>query len=201
MLKSNRRRNLSKEDRVLWNQVKKTFDRTLRQEEKGYFYQKCENNDLGSDIVLRQEKVVVVNDRLDSFKNKNVGLENPPNVFVNHNLDKRKQTLLKKGRIQPEKTLDLHGLNSKQAEKRVIDFLQKSYTNGARLVLIITGKGKRTGKKNAPYYEDSDTGILKKALIPWIENSIMWPKILKIMSAHPKHGGGGAFYVYLRKIK
>ena len=74
MLKSNRRRNLSKEDLELWNQVKKTFDLTLRQEEKGDFYQKCENNNLGSDIVLRQEKVVVVNDRLDSFKNKNVGL-------------------------------------------------------------------------------------------------------------------------------
>ena len=135
-MKSNRRRNLSKEDLVLWNQVKKTFDQTLGQEEK---HQKCENNDLGSDIVLRQEKVVLVNKRLDSFKNKNVGLENPSNIFVNHNLDKKKQILLKKGRIQPEKTLDLHGLNSKQAEKRVIDFLQKSYIDGARLVLIITG--------------------------------------------------------------
>ena len=200
-MKSNRRRNLSKEDLVLWNQVKKTFDQTLREEENSCFYQKCDNNELGSDTVLRQEKIGLVKDRLDSFKNKNVGLKKPSNILVNHNLDKKKQTLLKKGRIQPEKTLDLHGLNSKQAEKKVIDFLQRSYMNGARLVLIITGKGKRTGKKNAPYYEDSDTGILKKALIPWIENSIMWPKILKIMSAHPKHGGRGAFYVYLRKIK
>lgn len=192
---------MSKEDLVLWDQVKKTFDQTLRQEENSCFNQNHENNELGSDTVLRQEKVVLVNERLASFKKQNVGLEKPSNIFVNHDLDKKKQTLLKKGRIQPEKTLDLHGLNSKQAEKKVVDFLQKSYIHGARLVLIITGKGKGAGKKATPYYEDSDTGILKKALIPWIENSIMWPKILKIMLAHPKHGGGGAFYVYLRKIK
>ena len=192
---------MSNEDLVLWDQVKKTFDQTLSHEENRCFYQGHKNNELVSDNVQTQKKVVLVSDKVVSLNKSNKGFEKPSSIFVHHNLDKKKQTLLKKGRISPDKTLDLHGLNSKQAEKKVLDFLQKSYIHGARLVLIITGKGKGAGKKATPYYEDSDTGILKKALIPWIENSNMWPKILKIMLAHPKHGGGGAFYVYLRKIK
>ena len=169
--------------------------------EKNLFYHENENNEHFSNSVQTQEKVVLVSQELASLNKNTDGLEKPSKFFAHHNLDKKKQILLKKGRIHPEKTLDLHGLNSKQAEKKVLDFLQKSYANGIRLILIITGKGKRSGQKDRSNGDDSDTGILKKALVPWIENSNMWPKILKIMSAHPKHGGGGAFYVYLRKIK
>ena len=200
-MKNDRRRNLSNEDLVLWDQVKKTLDQTLSHEENRCFYQGHENNELVSDNVQTQKKVVLVSDKVVSLNKTNKGFEKPSSIFAHHNLDKKKQTLLKKGRIQPEKFLDLHGLNSKQAEKEVLDFLQKSYAHGNRLILIITGKGKRSRKKDRPYCSNTDTGILKKALIPWIENSNMWPKILKIMSAHPKHGGEGAFYVYLRKIK
>ena len=77
----------------------------------------------------------------------------------------------------------------------------KNYLNGVRLALIITGKGKRSREADNSYYTEQDTGILKRSLITWVEKSNIWPTILDIVPAHAKHGGGGAFYVYLRKSR
>jgi len=200
-LENDRRRNLSKEDLVLWDQVKKTFDQTLKHPEMNHVYQGQEKKEKVFEGREKREKAVLAIDKL-AFDHKKYGeADRISKIPLNHNLDKKKNSLLKKGKIRPEKILDLHGLNAKLAEKEVLNFIEYSYSNGIRLILIITGKGKRSQNKDRLFQVDRDVGILKEALIPWIKNSKMWTKILKIMPAHQKHGGGGAFYVYLRKIK
>ena len=72
----------------------------------------------------------------------------------------------------------------------------EAHGKGLRLILIITGKGRNT--------EDHDIipkrkGILKTNVPNWLAMEPLSRKILQITNAHVKHGGGGAFYVYLRK--
>ena len=57
-------------------------------------------------------------------------------------IDKKKLNLLKRGKLQPEFILDLHGMNTVRAAKKSIEFIRSNYLNGKRLLLIITGKGK-----------------------------------------------------------
>ena len=71
-----------------------------------------------------------------------------------------------------------------------------AHGKGLRLILIITGKGRNT--------EDYDVipkrrGVLKATVPNWLAMEPLSSKILQITNAHVKHGGGGAFYVYLRK--
>ena len=123
----------------------------------------------------------------------------------NHNqlypgLDRKRHDLLKKGKLNPEKSIDLHGLSAKRAEEAVLGFLFQSYSQGIRLVLVITGKGRNSVQKGSNFFhETNDIGIIKKSLTTWIKNSDIMPLILYITPAHSKHGGGGAFYVYLKK--
>ena len=116
-------------------------------------------------------------------------------LFLNQNIEKRKMTLIKKGKVVPDKILDLHGLTAKEAEKEVGRFLVRNYGHNHRFLLIITGKG----GKNKILGSD---GVLKRSFVGWIENSPWGQRhVQSILPAHGKHGGSGAFYVYLKRNK
>ena len=116
-------------------------------------------------------------------------------LFLNQNIEKRKMTLIKKGKVVPDKILDLHGLTAKEAEKEVGRFLIRNYGHNHRFLLIITGKG----GKNKILGSD---GVLKRSFVGWIENSPWGQRhVQSILPAHGKHGGSGAFYVYLKRNK
>ena len=106
---------------------------------------------------------------------------------------------MKRGKLQPEFILDLHGMNTVIAKKKSIEFIKFNYSIGKRLLLIITGKGKSSKKsllENGP-----QKGIIRKSLKVWLYESDMRTKILGIISSHINHGGEGAFYIYLKKNK
>ena len=111
-------------------------------------------------------------------------------------MDYKLHTKMRQGKIRPEAKLDLHGLNLSQAQPILTKFVLEAHGKGLRLILIITGKGRNT--------EDHDIipkrkGILKANVPNWLAMVPLSSKILQITNAHVKHGGGGAFYVYLRK--
>jgi len=193
-LKSDKNRALSKEDLILWNQVKRTFDKISNPQQKinkEMVLNKNEPNLYQKDI-FHDSKLV----QTQSTQNP----KNSPNIlFRSTNIDKKTYNFLKKGKIDPENILDLHGLNTKKAENNSINFIEQNYSRGKRLILIITGKGKQSNKADSSNYNNSGIGILKKSLVTWIENSEVRSSIIGIYPAHDKHGGGGAFYVYLRK--
>jgi DNA-nicking Smr family endonuclease len=119
----------------------------------------------------------------------------------NHNtniLDKKVLGKLKNGRVRPERILDLHGFTYDQAFKKVNQMVYSSFNDGIRLILVITGKGRKLDPYKS-FFEDRPTGLLKESLPLWLENPGIKCLILSVMTAHGSHGGSGAFYIYLKK--
>ena len=120
------------------------------------------------------------------------------NLLSNRSVDKRVSSKMKAGKMGPEGTLDLHGYRLTQAKLALRGFLFSAYESRKRLVLIITGKGKPKAEwdLNLDY-----RGVLRNEVPVWLEEPPLAGLILSVKTANPKHGGGGALYVYLRKNK
>lgn len=112
------------------------------------------------------------------------------------NMDRRNFQRLLKGRLDIDATLDLHGMRAERAEQRMNQFIRNAHAAGGRLLLIITGKGK-TGDADA--FGRPRRGILREGVPEWLKNGPMSGLVLQVTQAHPRHGGGGAYYVYLRR--
>jgi DNA-nicking Smr family endonuclease len=112
-------------------------------------------------------------------------------------LDRSTAERLKRGRYPIEARLDLHGMTQEQAHDSVTSFLNRAEFNGYRCVLVITGKGfRRVGEAEGGTRE---IGILKSAVPRWLNEAPNRARILAITEAQPKDGGGGAFYILLRR--
>jgi DNA-nicking Smr family endonuclease len=90
---------------------------------------------------------------------------------------------MKRGRLEPEARLDLHGMTQEAAHGAAARFLVRARANGARVVLVITGK----------------SGVLNKQFKLWLAQGEFRPLVSGVSAAHKRHGGGGAYYVLLRK--
>ncbi len=100
---------------------------------------------------------------------------------------------LSRGRRSPEAVLDLHGLTLAAAERAVARFLEEATALGLRVVLIVTGKGLRA--KGDRIVE----GRIRAEFPGWLQRPENRIRVRGLKSAHPRHGGGGAFYVLLRR--
>ena len=109
------------------------------------------------------------------------------------NMDRRNYQRLLRGKLEIDATLDLHGLTADQARNQVYIFINNSCRAGKRLLLIITGKG---NKKTIDEFGRPRSGILRSGVPEWLKSSDM---VLQVTQAHGKHGGSGAYYVYLRR--
>jgi DNA-nicking Smr family endonuclease len=96
------------------------------------------------------------------------------------------QRRIRRGQMEIEARLDLHGHTQDTAHRELIDFLVHEADMGARCVLVITGKG-RMG-----------SGVLRSRLHDWIGDPALRPIIAGHAKAHPRHGGEGATYIFLR---
>ncbi len=96
------------------------------------------------------------------------------------------QRKIRRGQNEIDARIDLHGHTQDTAHGELIDFLLRQAALGSRCVLVITGKG-RLG-----------TGILRSRLFDWIGDPALRPFIAGYAQAHPRHGGAGATYVFLR---
>ena len=187
---------LSEQDLENWNRLKKTLDFK--------FYKKSYRiTDLEKTNQFHKDNENVKN---YNFKqNNNVKNSVVNRKFLNNyqlqdiRIDKNKLSLLKRGKIKPEKILDLHGLTSVEAKTKAIEFTKINFNLGLRLLLIITGKGKI--KINDLNREELKPGVLRKSLKSWLYDSDLRPNILGIISSHISHGGEGAFYIYLKNNK
>ncbi len=101
-----------------------------------------------------------------------------------------------RGKLAPEARIDLHGMTLAEAHPELIRFILNAQSAGLRLVLVITGKGKR-GADTGPIPQR--TGALRHQVPSWLRLSPLAPAVLQVTEAHLKHGGSGAYYVYLRR--
>ncbi len=113
-------------------------------------------------------------------------------------MDRRRFTQMKRGRLKPDARLDLHGLTLAQAHPALTRFILDAVAGGQRLVLIITGKGK-SRPDSGPIPERH--GVLRHQVPHWLNSAPLKAHVLQITEAHVKHGGMGAYYVYLRRMR
>ena len=97
------------------------------------------------------------------------------------------------------KSIDLHGLTLEEANKVVEQFINDSYLENLKKLIVVTGKGLHSQNDKDPYLS-KDLSILKYSVPDFIEgNQELMKKILEIKDADIKDGGSGAFYIYLKK--
>jgi DNA-nicking Smr family endonuclease len=109
---------------------------------------------------------------------------------------------LKRGKVEPDAVIDLHGMTQAQAHARLLAFVRRGHERGERCILVITGKGSvsaERGERGFVMPERSKAGVLRTMVPLWIEE--MRSVVVGVQSAHRKHGGDGAFYVYLKRTK
>jgi DNA-nicking Smr family endonuclease len=103
------------------------------------------------------------------------------------NLDRRTRSRVARGSIEIDARLDLHGLTLERARSRLKSFLASAQARGARLVLVITGKG--------------GTGALRRETPFWLSSPELRPTVIGFEEAAQHHGGAGALYVRIRRAR
>ena len=95
----------------------------------------------------------------------------------------------------------MHGLSLDEANKKIEILIDKYFMEGVEKIIIITGKGLRSKTSNNPYVS-KDLSILKYSVPEFISNNKNLMKIIyEMKDAKIEDGGGGAFYIFLKKNK
>jgi DNA-nicking Smr family endonuclease len=111
-------------------------------------------------------------------------------------MDAKTHGKMTRGKLQPEARIDLHGMTLAEAHPELIRFVLNAHAQGLRLVLVITGKGKRRDD-GGPIPQR--VGALRHQVPGWLHLPPLGPAVLQVTEAHQRHGGSGAYYVYLRR--
>ena len=99
------------------------------------------------------------------------------------------------------RSIDLHGYTLDEANKTIEDFINKAFSENINKLIIVTGKGLHSENEKDPYVS-KDLGILKYSVPEFINNNASLMKMInEITDAKIDDGGGGAFYIFLKKNK
>ncbi len=112
-------------------------------------------------------------------------------------LERRYKRKVAIGRVSVEGLLDLHGMTQAQAHSALNHFIVRSQRDGARLVIVVTGKGMRD--RYAPRPEAVEPGVLRRAVPSWLRDGALRQIVIGFEEASIGHGGAGALYVRLRR--
>ena len=111
-------------------------------------------------------------------------------------MDAKTHKRMVRGKLRPEGKLDLHGMTLDVAHPTLISFILSASADGKRLVIVVTGKGKaRDDEGPIP----TRLGVLRHQVPQWLRMAPLAGVVLQVTEAHRSHGGGGAYYVYLRR--
>jgi len=117
-------------------------------------------------------------------------------------LDRQTARSLRRGERRPDARLDLHGMTADRAHSALNRFILDARTRGHRCVLVITGKGRRyTAPSESGFSMEHSEGVLRRDVPRWLNQPPLSSATVGIYQAHRKHGGEGALYVYLRKMR
>ena len=107
--------------------------------------------------------------------------------------DRRLKQRLARGTETIEARVDLHGKTQSEAYAALFSFLRKAQGNGAKFVLVITGKGGNARE------DGSERGVLKRQVPQWLRLPEFRRYVLGFEDAHHRHGGAGALYLRIRR--
>jgi|SRR5262245_1234935 len=174
-----RRRALSPEERVLWATVTKTI-MPLREASAGNEDDAAENAGPAQSPPPSARSI-----RIGSVA------ENKPAPLAP--LGRRLKKRVGRGKEPIDGRLDLHGLTQSQAHEALLHFLRSASARGARLVLVVTGKGTRAG--------EGERGVLKRTVPQWLGLAEFRAFVIGYEDAHVFHGGEGALYIRIRRAR
>ena len=194
---------LSEEDRELWNLITKNDkkyktsnylrNKSINTKEIKEDKKKRKNLSLKDKINIVEKKIIEKEEKREPIlqkRKKLMEILNPEKIPSGISL--RQAENLRRGKLKPEKTIDLHGFTSIQARDYVAKKLIDYYNRSTRCVLIITGK--KFGPKGSE-------GVLRKEVHNWLNASPLREVILMTSWASSQHGGQGALYVLLKNVK
>ena len=196
MQKDNKKSTISKDDE-LWDNITKNDKKYVK---SNRFVTKNLNSMEKTLKIKNNSKLEIPNNESikENIKNDIIAIKKNTNI---QELDPRKipsgisasqADKFKKGKIRPERTIDLHGFTQFRAHSYINEEILKCYKSNIRSILIITGK--KFGKMRAE-------GILKREVPKWLNLSPLKEIILITSWATPRDGGEGALYVLLRRVR
>ena len=196
-----KRKQLSEEDKALWKKVSETAEPLQVARPKPL--------PTAERPLPMPKPVNVEKSRLQPFelgakaKTKSPGNDLMPSISERVGkqpvqMDKKAYGRMTKGKLVPEGRIDLHGMTLEQAHPALVGFVMRSYGEGKRLILVITGKGKAK-RDDGPI--PVRRGVLKHQVPQWLQMAPLRQVVLQVREAHLKHGGTGAYYVYLRRSR
>ena len=170
-----RGKNLSDEDRVLWNLVARSAKPL-----------KGKAVPAGALLPIPAESPAAAPAQGATVS---IAAPKPRRQHVAHELDRPTLDRLGKGKLPIEGRVDLHGMSQSEAHELLFSFLRRAHAGGIRYVLVITGKGSSSGGE----------GVLRRAVPAWLATPSFRPLVSSYDHAALKHGGSGALYVRLRR--
>jgi DNA-nicking Smr family endonuclease len=108
---------------------------------------------------------------------------------------RREKQQLARGKTEIGGRIDLHGMTQAQAHDALLHFLRRYQAEGAKFVLVITGKG------SAGAVARGERGVLRRQVPLWLGLPEFRTCVLGFDVAHVGHGGEGALYVRLRRAR
>jgi DNA-nicking Smr family endonuclease len=114
-------------------------------------------------------------------------------------VDKRTAERFRRGRMGIDARLDLHGHTQADAHRALHAFIRAAHGRGDRCVLVITGKGAPREREELGFMPDRDSGVLRRNVPRWLAETPVRGLVLGVENARTQHGGGGAYYVLLRR--
>jgi DNA-nicking Smr family endonuclease len=99
---------------------------------------------------------------------------------------------LRTGSVEPDRVLDLHGMNLDRAWQAIDRALEQAIAGRDRVVLLVTGH-------HRPGDPPVERGRIRAAVHDWLAASRHAPAIAAVRGAHRRHGGGGSLYIILRR--
>lgn len=109
--------------------------------------------------------------------------------------DPKAERRIRRGRKEIDAVFDLHGHTQSSARAALYGFLLEARARGYECVLIITGKGVRRDALEGGFGK----GVLRARFRDWVREDDFRQHITRVSAAHPRHGGDGAFYVFLKR--
>jgi DNA-nicking Smr family endonuclease len=193
------RRTLTDEERALWRRVTATTDRGAGPEPGGVAPPSTgrkPETDEDAPAVRPEGRTVRPAPRMNGSTARIAlkGSEVAPVGRPEAGLDRRTAIRLRKGAREPDARIDLHGMSAERAHRACLVFLADALARGCRVVLVITGKGRDPDDPLA-----RGRGVIRESLPGWLRAAPLGRSIVGIYQAHQRHGGAGAYYVYLKR--
>lgn len=183
-----RRRSLSEDENALWSGVTRSV-KPLRPVRRSEQPEKSLPDDASG---AEERKMLRVAPQ--PVTRPDVAPKTPPPLAP---LGRRLKQRVARGRKPIDGRLDLHGHTQAQAHAALLRFLRRAQADDARFVIIVTGKGRTRSDRE----DSAERGVLKRAVPQWLSLPDFRPYVVGFEDAHIGHGGEGALYVQVRRVR